>query len=76
MEIKLSDLRTGQQACLLDIPQDCPVKARLAQFGIGAGALVRCRFFSPGRHLLALEWDGTLLAVRRKDLTGITARLC
>ena len=76
MEIKLSDIHSGQQACLMDIPQGCPVKARLAQFGIGPGSQVRCRFFSPGHHLVALEWGGTVLAMRLKDLTGITARLC
>lgn len=76
MDIKLSDLHPGECALLLDIPSACPLKRRLRQFGVDRGTVARCRFYSPGRHLVALEFGGTLLAMRRADLTVITARLC
>lgn len=76
MQMKLGDIHLGEQVRLVDIPQNCPVRPRLSQFGIETGALVRCRCFSPGHHLVALEWEGTVLAVRREDLMGITARRC
>lgn len=76
MEIKLSDIHPGQRAYLLDIPGSCPLKRRLRQFGIEQGAVAQCCFFSPGKHLVALEFEGTTLALRRADLAAITARLC
>ena len=76
MQMKLGDIYLGEQVRLVDIPQNCPVRLRLAQFGLGPGSQVRCRCFSPGHHLVALEWEGTVLAVRRKDLMGITALRC
>lgn len=76
MEIRLSDIHPGQKARLLDIPPGCPVNKRLGQFGVKTGTMVRCRYISPGRHLAALEFGGTVLALRLTDLASITADLC
>lgn len=75
MDIKLSDIHPGQRVQLLDIPQACPLKKRLGQFGVQVGMVARCRYVSPGRHLAALEFGGTVLALRLKDLEAITVRL-
>lgn len=76
MNIRLCDIHPGQQVQILDIPQHCHLKKRLEQFGVQAGMVTRCQYISPGRHLVALVFGGTVLALRLADLKSITARLC
>ena len=70
--MELGCIRPGIKAEVIHIPQST-LKDRLHQFGLVEGTVVRCRYAR--RHLVALEWMGTAVAVRRKDLKGFEARV-
>ena len=70
----LDHIRQGQQMMILEIPDTCPVKAMLRDFGILQGSALRCQYFSPGRELVVLEWEGTVLALRLRELKDITVK--
>lgn len=72
--IKLSEIRTGDCVEIMDIPKRCPLQMPLEQFGITVGSILRCRFFSPGSELVALEHEGTVIALRLRDLSRISVR--
>jgi len=70
--MELASIRPGMAAKVIHIPQ-CPLKDRLRQFGLVEHSTVRCRYAR--RNLLALEWAGTAVAVRRKDIKGFVAQV-
>ncbi len=70
--MELGCIRPGMMAEVIHIPPSM-LKERLRQFGLVEGTVVRCRYAR--RRLLALEWMGTAVAVRRKDLSGFEARV-
>ena len=70
--MELCCIRPGMWVQIIHIPQ-CRLKDRLEQFGMVEGTIVRCRYAR--RRLIALEWIGTAVAVRRKDLKGFEARV-
>ena len=72
MTMELGCIRPGMRAEVIHIPP-CALKERLQQFGFVEGTVIRCRYAR--RNLLALEWMGTAVAVRRKDLGGFEARV-
>ncbi len=74
MDICLSELLPGERALVITIPESCPLKGRLRDFGMVEGTQVACQFFSPGGDLAALELRGTVIALRRGDLGQIVAR--
>ena len=65
-------IRPGMTVQVIKIPQ-CPLADRLRQFGFVDGVVVRCRYAR--KNLVALEWAGTAVAVRRKDMNGFVARV-
>lgn len=70
----LDRIRPGIRAVVTYIPQDCPIKSRLAEFGFSTDTLISCRCLSPGGDLAALELLDTVIAVRVADLRGIRVR--
>lgn len=70
--MKLSDIRSGMQVHIETIPPS-PLKERLRQFGLMEGMEVGCRYARG--NLVALEWIGTVVAVRRKDIGDIMVRV-
>lgn len=76
MEINLEEIRPGMRATVTYIPDGSPLKGRLREFGFVPGTAFDCRFLSPGGHLAALAFGGTMIAVRIADLKGITAHRC
>ena len=76
MGIMLCEIWPGTRAVVTEIPDTNPLKSRLRQFGLVQGTKLCCRFLSPGGDLAALELRGTVIAVRRKDLSGIMVRRC
>lgn len=74
--ISLDRIAPGERVQVVDIPTDDPLKVPLEQFGITVGSILQCRYFSPGGDLAALESQGSVLALRRRELSGITGRYC
>lgn len=74
MEMMLENIRPGIRAVVTKIPDTSALKSRLREFGLVPGTELSCRFLSPGEDLAALELRGTVIALRLKDLKGITVR--
>lgn len=72
--ISLDRILPGERVQVVDIPDQCPLKAPLEQFGITSESILRCLYFSPGGELAALETRGSVLALRLRELSGITVR--
>ena len=74
--IRLSQIRTGERVEVLEIPNQCPLRLSLQQFGIIPGSVLFCRYCSPGSELAALECNGAVIALRLRQLSGIKVRYC
>ena len=74
--IKLSQIHTGERVEVLDIPDNHPLRHPLQQFGITEGSELFCRFCSPAAELAAIECGGSVVALRLRELSGITVRYC
>lgn len=74
MEITLDRLGLNQQAVVTAIHTAPALCARLRQFGMVPGTRVRCRYRSPGGGVTALEYRGSVLALRTRDLKKIWGR--
>ena len=74
--IRLSEIRTGDSVEVVEIPERCPLQQPLKQFGIIPGCVLFCRYCSPGQELAALECDGSVVALRLRELSDITVRFC
>ena len=70
--MELGSIRPGVRFQIVHIP-DGQFKERLCQFGMVEGTVVGCRYAR--RTIVALEWKGTAVAIRRKDLRGIESRV-
>lgn len=74
MEISLSCLGLGQQGIVSRIDTDPLLRQRLRAFGMIPGTRVSCRYRSPGGSVTALEFRGTVVALRTRDMKKI--RVC
>lgn len=74
METNLNCIRPGAQAVVTQIHADTRLKSRLRDFGLVPGTVVRCRYRSPGGSVTALEFRGTVVALRTRDLQKIRVR--
>lgn len=74
MEISLDRLRLGQQGVVSAVDTDALLKCRLRCFGLIPGTQVRCRYRTPGGSVTALEFRGTVVALRTRDMKKI--RVC
>ena len=70
----LSDLQAGETCTVTEINTVPRYTARLRDFGIVPGVTVICRYFSPGRHLMAIECGGAVIALRRTDTIPILVK--
>ena len=71
MERRLDDLRPGDAAVVKAVNTNTHLRRRLQDFGFVPGTLVTCRYLGPGRTVAALEFRGTVLAMRMEDLRDI-----
>ena len=74
MEITLDRLWTDQSAEVTQIRTPPALALRLGQLGMVPGTRVRCRYRSPGGSVTALEFRGSVLALRTRDLKRIWGR--
>jgi len=71
MEIGLNRLGLGVQAEVTQVGGNARMKKRLEEMGLVSGTKVCCRYRSPGGFVTALEFRGTVLALRTRDLKHI-----
>ncbi len=64
-------LKLGQQGVVTKIDTQLHLKRRLADFGVVPGTWVSCRYRTPGGSVTALEFRGTVLALRTRDIRKI-----
>lgn len=74
METNLSCICPGARAVVMQIGTDARLKSRLRDFGLVPGTVVRCRYRTPGGSVTALEFRGTVVALRTRDLQKIRVR--
>ena len=73
--ICLDAVEVGTQCVVVAITADKSLKQRLKDFGFTPGTQVRCRYASPDRQTVAIEFKGTVVALRRSDLSGIQVQV-
>lgn len=71
MEISLDRLRLGKYGVVTHIDTDTMLRSRLRAFGMVPGTRVGCRYRSPGGSVTALEFRGTVVALRTRDMEKI-----
>ena len=74
MEMELDCLRLGQQAVVTCVDTDDFLKARLRAFGMVPGTQVLCSYRTPDGSVTALEFRGTVIALRTRDMRKIRVR--
>ena len=74
METNLCCIRPGMEAVVVEISADQALERRLRDFGFVPGTVVRCRYRAPGGGVTALEFRGTVVALRTRDLRKIRVR--
>ncbi len=75
METYLDRLEPGVQCTISDIRSPEPLRCRLRQFGLIPGTQVSVRYRSPDGGVTALEFRGTVVAVRTRELKKIRVQL-
>ena len=68
VEITLDRLGLGQTAVVTGMDTDTFLTQRLQAFGMVPGTQVRCRCRTPGGSVTALEFRGTVVALRTRDM--------
>jgi len=69
--MKLSQLRKGEKALIVNIHADKALKDRLASFGILRGEEVEVKGCSVGKQTIEVDVDGTLIALRAEEADKI-----
>lgn len=75
MEVSLESIQPGMRALVTGIHVERQLRRRLRDFGLIPGTLVLCRYWNPGRTVVALELRGSILAIRRKEARQIQVRM-
>ncbi len=75
MEINLDRLEVGMQGVITQIRSPELLRCRLRSFGLVPGTEVSVRYRSPGGSVTALEFRGSVLALRTGELKRIRVRL-
>ncbi len=71
MQVSLSRLPTDIPAVVVQIGCGKELAARLKDFGLVPGTVVTKRYRSPDGGVSAVEFRGTVIALRTRDLSGV-----
>ena len=71
MEIRLDSLGLGKKGIVTRMDTNTHLKCRLHAFGMIPGTQISCRYRSPDGSVTALEFRGTVVAVRTRDMKKI-----
>lgn len=75
MEISLNRLPAGARAEVIRVNTDMAVTKKLRAFGLVPGTKIRCTYRCPWGDVTALEFRGSVLALRSDDLRKITVKV-
>ena len=75
MEIGLDRLPLGKQGTVTGIDTDMDLKKGLHDFGFVPGTRVSGRYRTPDKSVTALEFRGTVVALRTRDMRSIRVKL-
>ena len=71
MQVGLDCLPQGIPAVVIRVGCKQELRSRLRDFGLVPGTEVVTRYRSPDRGVTALEFRGTVIALRTRDLKGV-----
>ncbi len=71
MDMGLNQLPLGRWGLVTQIDSDEPLSKRLGTFGLVPGTRVCCRYRTPCGKVTALEFRGTVVALRTRDMGTI-----
>lgn len=71
MEMGLNQIRLGKTARVIRMETDGTLGSRLKDFGLVPGTRVCCRYRTPGGKVTAVEFRGTTIALRTRDMQAI-----
>ena len=71
MEIGLHLLPLGKSGCVSSVDKNTALHHRLEELGLIPGTQVCCRYRTPGGEVTALEFRGTTIALRTRDMRTI-----
>lgn len=71
MEMGLDKLPLGVPGHVIRMTEDLPLTRRLNQFGMVPGTRICCRYRTPGGSVTAVEFRGTVVALRTRDMSAI-----
>lgn len=74
MEMPMDRLPVGVPAIVVKIGCKLDLIRRLRSFGMIPGTMVVIRYRSPGGSVAAFDCRGAVLALRSKDLKGVTVQ--
>ena len=69
VEMGLNQLKLGEMAKVTGV--EGVLKNRLRDFGLVPGTRVCCRYRTPGGSVTAVEFRGTTVALRTRDLQSV-----
>ena len=75
MEISLNRLPPGARGVVIHMNTDRALTKKLKDFGLVPGTAIRCTYRCPWGDVTALEFRGSVLALRSDDLKKIIVRL-
>ena len=75
MEIALNKLQKGMRSVVTRIDSPEPLKCRLRAYGLVEGTEVLLHYKSPDGGVTALEFRGTIVALRTRELRKIRVLL-
>jgi len=74
MQVRLDRLPCSIPAIVLEISCKQELRERLRDFGLVPGTEVIARYRSPDKGVTALEFRGTVVALRTRDLKGVRVK--
>ena len=74
MQVRLDRLPCSIPAIVLEISCKQELRERLRDFGLVPGTEVTARYRSPDKGVTALEFRGTVIALRTRDLKGVRVK--
>lgn len=74
MQTNLKYLRLGRRAVVETVDTEPALRQRLRDFGLVPGTQVCCRYRTPAGSVTAVEFRGSVVALRTRDLEKIRVR--
>jgi len=74
MQTNLNHLCLGKPAVVESVDTKPALRQRLRDFGLVPGTQVCCRYRTPGGGVTAVEFRGSVVALRTRDLDQIRVR--